>query len=49
MSITQNNILYKSSRFKAKTGPKPYNRKYTSKRIPNDKRVLKDKHITNAY
>ena len=41
----QNNTLYKFLRFKAKTSPKPYNCKYMSKRILNDKRVLNNKYI----
>ena len=38
-------MLYEFSRFKARTSPKPYNRKYTSKRVLNDKRVLNNKYI----
>jgi len=46
--ITQNNTLYKSLRFKARTSPKPYNHKYTSKRVLNNERVLNNKYISRT-
>jgi hypothetical protein len=42
----QNNTLYKSSQFKARTGSEPHNCKYTSKRVLNDECIPNDKYTS---